>query len=56
MQAFLKKKLTFFFFATPHGTWDLSSPTRDLNQAPCIGNTVLTTEWPGKSLGVFFKH
>ena len=28
----------FFFFATPCGMWDLSSPTRDPTLAPCIGS------------------
>ena len=26
------------FLATPHGMWDLSSPTRDQTCAPCIGS------------------
>ena len=26
--------LGFFFFAMPHGFWDLSSPTRNRTQAP----------------------
>ena len=28
----------FFFWATAHGMWDLSSSTRDLTQAPCNGS------------------
>ena len=28
----------FFFFVTPHGTWDLSSPARDQTRGPCIGS------------------
>ena len=27
-----------FFLATPHGMWDLSSPTRDGTRAPCSGS------------------
>ena len=30
------------------GMRDLSSPTRDRTQAPCIGSAVLTTGAPGK--------
>ena len=30
--------LFFFFFDTPHGIWDLSSPTRDPTHAPCCGS------------------
>ena len=29
-----------FFFAYPHGMWDLSSPTIDQTRAPCIGKAV----------------
>ena len=36
--------------ATPHGMWDLSSPTRDHTHAPCIGSTVLPTGPTGQSL------
>ena len=39
----------FFFLATPHGMWDLSSPTRDQTCNPFIGNVVLTVGPPGKS-------
>ena len=31
-----------------HGTWDLSSPTRDQIHVPCSGSWVLTTGLPGK--------
>ena len=39
----LKEKLKivlfiFYFLATPHGTWDLSSLARDRTCVPCIGN------------------
>ena len=42
--------LFFNFLATPHGMWDLSSPTRDRTHDPCIGSRVLTTGPVGKSL------
>ena len=29
----------FFFFATLHGIWDLSFPTRDGTLATCSGNS-----------------
>ena len=38
----------FFFLATPHGMWDLSSQTW-LNLYPCIGSTVIATGHPRKS-------
>ena len=28
--------ILFFFLATPHGTWDLSSPTRDRTHTPVM--------------------
>ena len=28
-----------FFLAMSHGTWDLSSPTRDQTEAPCSAGT-----------------
>ena len=31
-----------------HGTWDLSSPTRDQIHVPCSESWVLTTRLPGK--------
>ena len=42
--------LSFFFFCLfcLHGTWDLSSPTRDQIRVPCSGSWVLTTGLPGK--------
>ena len=44
----------FFFFATLHTMWDLSSPTKDQIHAVCSGNRVLTTEMPGNSHGSHF--
>ena len=38
-----------FFLATPHGTWDLSSPMRDRMHPLQWKRGVLTTELPGKS-------
>ena len=39
-KSFLCLSLSFLFFlATPQDTWDLSSSTRDLTHAPCIGST-----------------
>ena len=36
--------------ATPHGTWDLGSKTRDRTCAPCSGNAEVLTSGPtGKS-------
>ena len=37
----------FYFLATLHGMWGLSSPTRDPTRASCSG--VLTARRPGKS-------
>ena len=31
-------KPDLFFLATPHGMWDLSSPTRGQTHAPCTGS------------------
>ena len=28
----------YYYLAALHGMWDLSSPTRDQTQAPCIGS------------------
>ena len=55
MESFLQKFLIFFYFlATLYGMWDLSSPTRDGTQAPCIGRQILnhwtTREVPGNVL------
>lgn len=36
----------FFFFASPHGLWDLGSLTKDWTWAPCSGSTVITTGPP----------
>lgn len=47
--------LNFFFWATLHDMWDLSSPTRNRTCAPCSGSTVLTTGLPGKAPPYFFK-
>ena len=38
------------FFAMLHGTWDLSSLTRDHTPNTCIGSTQSTTGLSGKSL------
>ena len=38
-QLYLFTKSTFFFQATPCGTWDLTSPIRDQTYAPCSGST-----------------
>ena len=45
-----RSKGIFFGGGTLWGLWDLSSPTRDWTFTPRIGNTVLTTRPPGKSL------
>ena len=47
--AFLLTSIPFFFLATSHGVWDLSSPTRDQTCNPCIGSVVLTVGPQGKS-------
>ena len=47
--AFLLTSIPFFFLATPHGLWDLSSPTRDQTCNPWVGSVVLTVAPPGKS-------
>ena len=40
----------FFFFATMHNLWDLSSLTKEGIHSPCIGSTVTTTGPLGKSV------
>ena len=48
--------LIFFFFlvATPHGTYDFSSLTRDQTSVPCIETGVLTTRPPGRPVIFLF--
>ena len=57
-QAIYIQICTFFyilgFFAMLHGTWDLSSLTRDQTPNPCTGSTELITGLPGKSLHYIF--
>ena len=48
--AYLKTDLFFFFFfATPHGMWDLSSLNRDQVRAPCIGRQSLN-HWTAREV------
>ena len=45
----------YLIIATLSGTWDVTSLARDWTHAPCIRNTVLTTEPPGKSWNVLLN-
>ena len=48
--SFFNISFILFFFFNGHVTcmWDLSFLDKDWAHVPCIGNTVLTTELPGK--------
>ena len=44
-----------FYLATPSGTWDLSSPTRDWTSSSCTGSQNLN-HWTGRDIQDTFYH
>ena len=38
---FFFQRVLFIYLATPHGLWDLNSPTKDWTNSPCIGRQSL---------------
>ena len=46
----------FFFLAVRHGTWDLSSLTRDRTHVPCIGRRILNHWTTREFLHILFHY